>query len=298
MVACFGFWWALPESPRWLLSKGRLRECADILFKIGASNGTEESATQKEVEEELRDLATRLPANEPLTKAFVYPKLRLRACALFILSCCQFVVSGVAMMSFAVMPGNYFLSHTVLTLFEASSVPVGLIVTHYLGRRFLGYTSLLVSGICCIAATFCVGHIWRLIGVLAVLKLTVACTIFVVFLLPSEILPTPIRTSGAGFTVVAGMVGMVFSPLLLHADQGDTFHYWVMFGCILLGAVVLAPIPETLGLVMPQTFLDAEKLGYGRPLTSWIHKWNVHKYPSAPPHATQEEMEDLKKGEA
>ncbi|XP_063849801.1 beta-alanine transporter-like [Scylla paramamosain] len=296
MIFCFIYWRLLPESPRWLLSKGRLSECADILFEIGSTNGTKGTVTREEVEQELKDLSLRLPANEPLTRAFIYPKLRLRACMLFLLSFSQFLVYGVTLMTMTVLPGNYFLSHLVLSLFEIPSVFVGLAVTHYFGRRFLGFSSLLLGAVCCITAPFCVDHIWKLIGVLAVLKLTVSCTLYLVFLLPSEILPTPIRTSGAGLSVVSGMVGMTFSPHLLHSGQGDTFHYWVLLGITLLGAVTLAPIPETLGLFMPQTFLEGEKLGRGRPLTSWIHKWNVHRYPAAPPHDTEEEVEDLMNG--
>ncbi|MPC67431.1 Solute carrier family 22 member 3 [Portunus trituberculatus] len=165
-------------------------------------------------------------------------------------------------MSMTIMPGNYFMSHLILTLFEIPSVFVGLTVTHYFGRRFLAFSSLFLCGICCIVAPFCVDHMWKLIAVLAVLKLAVSCTLYLVFLLPSEILPTPVRTSGAGLTVVSGMLGMTFAPYLL------------------------------------QTFLEGEELGRGRPLTSWIHKWNVHKYPAAPPHHTKEEVQDLMNGKA
>ena len=67
---------------------------------------------------------------------------------------------------------------------------------------------------------------WKLIGILAVLKLTVSCTLYLVFLLPSEILPTPVRTSGAGLTVVSGMVGMSLTPYLLHVSYGQWWWWW------------------------------------------------------------------------
>ncbi|XP_042241363.1 carcinine transporter-like [Homarus americanus] len=40
----FSFWRYLPESPRWLLSKGRLGQCVDILLQMARENGKEETS--------------------------------------------------------------------------------------------------------------------------------------------------------------------------------------------------------------------------------------------------------------
>lgn len=295
LLASFMYWWVLPESPRWLLSKGRMRECADILLQIGATNGAK-AVSREEVEEELHILSLHMPPNEPLTRAFVYPKLRLRACMLFLLSFTQFIAYGVIALSMSVLPGNYFLSHVVLTIFEVPSVFVGLFVTHYFGRRCQGYTSLFIAAVCFTALPFCINHQWAELAVLAVAKLSVTCTLYLIFLLPSEILPTPVRTSGAGMTVVAGMIGMALTPHLLHSGLGEAFHYWVMLGLTIFAGICLWPLPETLGIVMPQTFLDGEELGRDRPLTTWIHHWNLHKYQSTTPPEQVEEAEDLMNG--
>lgn len=55
-----------------------------------------------------------------------------------------------------------------------------------------------------------------LLMVLGFAKLFSTCGLFVVFLMASEVLPTPIRTSGTGVTVVFGMLGMVVAPHVLH----------------------------------------------------------------------------------
>lgn len=59
-------------------------------------------------------------------------------------------------MSMSMIPGNYFVSHLILSVFEIPSVFVGLAVTHYFGRRCLGYSSLMLAALCFIAAPFCV----------------------------------------------------------------------------------------------------------------------------------------------
>lgn len=40
-VVFLGYWWFLPESPRWLLSQGRFDETMDIVRRIAKVNGVE-----------------------------------------------------------------------------------------------------------------------------------------------------------------------------------------------------------------------------------------------------------------
>ena len=37
-------------------------------------------------------------------------------------------------------------------------------------------------------------------------------------------------------------------------------------------------MPETIGLPLPQTFLDAQNVGNTRSFFSWVNHWNYKKY--------------------
>lgn len=295
-IVGFLYWRYLPESPRWLLSKGQLQQCSDILLEVARINGATKVSGQH-LESDLRDLMLTQPQAVPLTHACAYPKLRLRAVFLFIIAYCMFVVYGVLMLGINVMPSNYFLSHFILSASELPSNVLGWLITHYLGRRFMCFITYLLAAVFSVVATYCVHDEWLLMSIVAMVKLLATQGLYVVFLMASEIFPTPIRTSGYGITIVFGMLAMVVSPYILHSTFGPTFQYWVMVVLSLVSLLASIFLPETLGLPLPQTFQEAEDLGAGRPFTAWVHHWNQHKYS---PHASSrpnaccpEELDEL-----
>lgn len=287
-VLGFLYWRVLPESPRWLLAKGRVRQCADILLKIGEANGVT-SLSRVEVESQLQVMMQYLPVDQPLTAMKDYPKLRLRAVMLNLMCFMSFVVYGVTMLSMSVFSNN-FLAHFVLSLFELPSNLTGCIVTHFLGRRFMAYSNYLLLAIFCFAAPFCAHSEGLLMTVVGFAKLFSTSALYVVYLMASEVLPTPVRTSGTGVTVVFGMIGMTLAPHVLHYGADGAAHYWILLALTITSAACMIPLPETIGLQLPQTFQEAEELGAGRPITSWVHHWNFHRF--MPPKEPQTEKPD------
>ncbi|XP_063870886.1 carcinine transporter-like isoform X2 [Scylla paramamosain] len=284
----FLYWRYLPESPRWLLAKGKVHQCADILLRISETNGMT-NLSRVEVEAQLQVMMEHLPVDQPLTAVKDYPKLRVRAVTLVFMSFMSYVVYGVTMLSMSVFSNN-FLAHFVLSLFELPSNFTGCIVTHFLGRRFMAYSNYLLLAIFCFVAPFCSHNEWLLMTVVGFAKLFSTSALYVVYLMSSEVLPTPVRTSGTGVVIVFGMIGMAVSPHVLHYGADGAAHYWILLALTVASAACMIPMPETIGLQLPQTFQDAEELGAGRPITSWVHHWNLHRF--MPPKEPQTEKLD------
>ncbi|XP_050728346.1 solute carrier family 22 member 7-like [Eriocheir sinensis] len=80
----FLYWRFLPESPRWLLSKGKVRQSADILLNIGATNGAP-LVSRTKMEAQLHVLMLRQPVAQPLSALLAYPKLTTRAVMLLLM---------------------------------------------------------------------------------------------------------------------------------------------------------------------------------------------------------------------
>ncbi|XP_045109904.1 organic cation transporter protein-like isoform X2 [Portunus trituberculatus] len=275
----FLYWRHLSDSPRWLLAKGKMHQCVDVLLQISVTN--RKQVSQHEVEVKLMELIRQQPVDRPLSDVLRYPKLALRTLMLFLMSFMQFVVYSVTMLSMTVLP-NSFLAHFVLSIFELPSNFFGWAITHYLGRRFMAYCTFLLLSVFCLAAYFSIQNEWLLLTILGFVKFFSTCGLFVVFLMASEALPTPVRTSGTGITVVFGMLGMVTAPHVLHSGFAEGGHYWILLAMTVASAICMIPFPETLGLQLPQTFQDAEDLGQGRPFIKWIHHWNLHNFMQPP----------------
>ena len=92
---------------------------------------------------------------------------------------------------------------------------------------------------------------------------------------------------------------LITFALFFQSGHGPSFQYWVMFVCAAFSLFISLAVPETLGLPLPQTFKNAEDIGFGRPLTTFVHHWNQHKFPGkrsslVDPAATSEELKSLK----
>ena len=62
---------------------------------------------------------------------------------------------------------------------------------------------------------------WLLMTVIGFAKLFSTSSLYIVYLMASEVFPTPVRTAGTGVTTVFGMLGMVVAPHVLHVRM----HY-------------------------------------------------------------------------
>ena len=60
--------------------------------------------------------------------------------------------------------------------------------------------------------------------------------------------------------------------------MSPSFIYVVILIVSLLGILCSLPLPETLGLPLPQTLPEAENIGSTRPLHKWVNHWNYGKY--------------------
>ncbi|KAK4296972.1 hypothetical protein Pmani_030576 [Petrolisthes manimaculis] len=247
---------------------------------IGAQNGAT-GLSSEEVQRAVNKLTKAQPKQVPLTHVFTYPNLRIRALLLFILCHCSYIVYGVLLMGVNVLPDSSVISHLILSLSELPSNFIGGAFVHYLGRRFSYIVTFIIIGALLVIAPFTRHNPWLLLFTLSLIKLFSTQSLYVIFVMVAEIFPTPVRTAGTGITVVFGMLGMVLVPQILHAQEyfGGNFKFYVMLGLTVVCLFVCLPLPETLGLPLPQTFQDSEDLGRGRPLTKWIHHWNHHHYP-------------------
>lgn len=273
---CFLYLLCLPESPRWLLMSGKLKECAAVLIQVAKYNRKEQPSAA-ELEAELKKLRDNHSKEESLVHILRYPKLRLRAILLLFVLACTYMMYGILIFSINVL-NNYFLSHLVLSAFELPSNVLGWLFSDYLGRRFTCIFTFIVAAVFCLAAPFTLHNEWAHLAIAAFIKLFITQLIFVLFLLNTELFPTPVRSTGFAWSLVAGFAAMSAAPYILNSGFGPAFPYWFMMALLLLCCLAALPLPETLGLPLPQTFQEAEDIGNGRPLLTWIHHWNYEKH--------------------
>lgn len=150
------YWFVLPESPRWLLAKGRLEEASKILETLAKVNGKAlpESFMQKlkqlmmmerTVSEEQRAAST--PSSFALCKS---PNMRLKTCLITLnWFASEMVYVGLSYYGPS-LGSNTYMSFFLSSIVEIPSYLVCWILMDRWGRRWPLCTSMVLSGISCI----------------------------------------------------------------------------------------------------------------------------------------------------
>ncbi len=234
-----------PESPRWLISKGRIDEARGVLRRY--------VHPQIEIQDLLVDVEARIGIRELLS-----PRWRLRVAFGGLFWFCQ-VVPYFALFTFqeqvlkAARLSNPVVGGLVLNLFILLGAIVGLWFTHVQGRR----TFLIWSFSVC-APALAVFGIWRNLPPIAAI-ICFAVFAFVVSAAgdlestyPSELFPTRIRATGVGVCTAISRIGAAMGTFLLPvgiATIGLGPSMLVATGVLLVGLVIsILWAPETRGL--------------------------------------------------
>lgn len=251
-------WWLLPESPRWLLSRDRLEECATLMRTIARRNG---KPVPKELDDTLKTIAVtqNTERNYGVVQLFKYPTVRFRT---FLLTGCytfnNLFYYGLAY-NITNVSGNEFLNFFLLGIAELPSNLMGWGGAVILGRRWTAAGSFVLASVCALAnAIFLETGPWVTIVLLLLSKVFITISFLVVYMQCAEVYPTTHRACGTGFSsLVSSCFGIIAPYIAYLAVYGAWLPYIIICVTGILGYICASLLPETLGADLPQSLLDA-----------------------------------------
>ncbi|XP_053970252.1 organic cation transporter protein [Hylaeus volcanicus] len=267
-IAFLLYWWFIPESARWLLTKGRVQEAKDLLQGASLENGVEmpievlDSLLNNNSEESAPDYK-----KPSLFDLFRYPNLRRKSILLFFN---WLVNSGTYYgLSWHVsnLGGNEYVNFLISGLVEVPAYTFLIFTLNRWGRKLILCGCMLISGMALLAILFVPADAQWLVVCLAMIgKLTITSSYGAIYVFTAEQFPTVIRNVGLGASSTFARIGGVIAPYVIHLSEIWMPLPFVIFGsCVLLGGMMSLLLPETLNKKLPESIQDGELFGKKTP---------------------------------
>ncbi|XP_074101720.1 carcinine transporter isoform X2 [Cotesia typhae] len=298
-LAYFGYWWFLPESPRWLLAKGRLSEASEILETLAKVNGKElpESFTQKLKQRmtmsRSKSEEERLRSGPGVLSLFKTPNMRLKT---FLITLNWFAnnMVYVGLSYYGPALGNEeHLSFFFSSLAEIPSYLACWVAMDRWGRRWPLCLCMVTAGMSCVATVLLPSDAVITTLILFLLsKSAISASFLIIYPFAGELYPTQLRGVAIGFSAYISGLGLIIIPFITYLGRENLVLPLVILGTVsVIGGLSGLRLPETLHHRLPQTVEEGELFG-----KDWKCADCLRCVPIKPASATTS-YEDLSAGE-
>ncbi|XP_064196530.1 solute carrier family 22 member 16 [Anguilla rostrata] len=266
------FCWKFPETPFYLLTKGRYREAQDLLDAIARFNGLPATLTVADLVDAKQDgLLVKDPelSEEKPEKKFSILDLFCSwsmACRTLIVWSVWFIGSlGYYVFSLGSvnLGGNQYINLFLAGAVELPSYVIACLAMERVGRKKTCAPSLLLGGVVCMLIIFVPKDMEVLVIILSMTgKFAVAIAFGLIYLYTCELYPTIIRSLAVGSGSMMCRVGSVVAPFCVYLVD-----IWIYLPQLIVGVLALAVgvltlwLPETLGQPLTNTLEEAAALG-------------------------------------
>ncbi|XP_050397876.2 organic cation transporter protein isoform X2 [Patella vulgata] len=257
----------LPESPRWLLTRGQLDKARTLIKKAADINKT---IITDDVLLKLRVSET--PATAKFWKLCSTRKLTARTLAIYFVWFSVSVTYFGIMLNLEFLVGNIYLNLSLTAVIEVICYIFVMLMVDKSGRKKLicGCYSLQILSL--IAVIFILLYVppdlnWLMTVFTLIGQCGTICSFAIVWLWTSELFPTELRNVGTGTGSASARVGALVAPYLellskLVPGRFKEVSPFVFFGiiCMVCLVLIVCVLPETNKQKLPDTVDDAGRL--------------------------------------
>lgn len=262
------YFWLIPESPRWLLTKGKLEEADKIIQKCARVNKV--TLPEGYLNKDTADTGKK----ESVLKMLTSPRL---VCRTLIIYFNWMVVSMVYYglgLNVGNLNGDIYVNFTINSSMEVAAYAMCLLLLNRVGRKVMHAGTMILGGLACLSTIFTVLYAdeslyWVTVILSNVGKFGISAAFAVIYVWSAELFPTLVRNSGMGtssmFARVGGMVCPYIADLgeIVEGSFGKALPLIIFGGLSVLAGLLSLILPETNGTVLPETIEDADKFGRG-----------------------------------
>ncbi|XP_074603803.1 organic cation/carnitine transporter 2-like isoform X2 [Brevipalpus obovatus] len=244
-----------PESVRWLYSKGQTEKGAKILKKIAKFNG-------REIPDHIIDAIVFKKPKPVVLRDFIrYPRLTKNFVLVGIISILNGIVYIGANLYAARVVKNPFLVLTVNGTIDFFAGLVSKALADKYGRKKILMINLYITFILYDITYFLSEHSIEFMLLFYTARLCVSMAFNILYLYAAEIVPTSFRSRAVSTRLCLNNFGALIAPILIATHVYGAVIPLTLFGLTaVLAGILTIFLPETLGVPLPETCEDANRL--------------------------------------
>ncbi|KAI8489725.1 hypothetical protein Bbelb_326310 [Branchiostoma belcheri] len=271
-----GYWWFLPESPRWLLAQGQTEEAGELISRYAEKNGVQLEPGFINEAIELHEPTAKKSEdqhshrNYGLLDLVRTPNLRKRTLNV----CFNWFVNSLVYYGLSLntsnLGGDDYVNSFTSGAVELPAYVVTVILMERIGRQKTLSTAMVIGGVGCFCTVAVPLSRTDLIPVRTTLamigKFGISISFAVIYNYTAELYPTVIRSVAVGVGSMSARIAGIIAPFAIMIGDLWSPLPLIIFGAMSLVAGALALLlPDTTGKPLMQTIEEAEQLGKKTP---------------------------------
>ncbi|XP_015264757.1 PREDICTED: solute carrier family 22 member 5 [Gekko japonicus] len=247
-------WWFIPESPRWLLSQGRIQEAEAIIQKAARKNGVQAPEVIFD-SIELQDLNSQNQQSYNVLDLVRTRNIR----SITIMSVILWMVISVGYFGLSLdtpnLHGDIYVNCFLSAVIEVPAYTMSWLLLRKLPRRY-SMAGVLFLGGCVLLSIQLVPAYLHLVSIILVMigKFGITASFSIVYVYTAELYPTVVRNMGVGASSMASRFGSILSPYFVYLGAYDRFLPYILMGSLtVLTGILTLFLPESYGTPLPET---------------------------------------------
>ncbi|CAH0731288.1 unnamed protein product, partial [Brenthis ino] len=254
-----GYFFVLAESPRWLITMGKVEEATKIVKRAAEMNGLPTEKVEETLKKMSEDIQSQSTNSKPNYADLFQSALLLKT----VCSCIIWLIVGLTYYGFnqyiSQTSSDPFITVAAVAVIQLPSILFSIWLLRHFGRKTAVITFLTIGGLCVLTLGLVPDKFWitLTLGCIGVSCASVVATC--IYIYTSELFPTVVRNMGMGACSTFMRVGSMVAPFVSDLSVTIPWLPTIIFGAApVAAALVCVLLPETKGTALPDSINEVK----------------------------------------